>query len=182
MPRTLSQVEIDNIRANCGGYEEAESLRRQLMSEPDDRLLDAADSWLIDFVPDPGAKRALLVHEGLVSYGCPVHRGGRYVFTKSADPFVPFRLTCTMGGEHYPNEELPESGSLDSPWEEQGWLDTRKRMDGEPNRTDGLRYHFNAHYVYWGRCTNWPLPICWPRKATHSRKEWPMLPRYFCCG
>lgn len=52
MPRTISQVEIGNIRLNCGEYPEAESLRKRLVSEPDDRLLDATDSSLIDFVPD----------------------------------------------------------------------------------------------------------------------------------
>ena len=84
-------------------------------------------------------------------YGCPIHRGGRYVFTASADPFVPYQLTCPVHGEPYPNEEFPERGTLQSAWEDQGWLDTRETLAGQPNPTYGLRYHFNAHYAYWGR-------------------------------
>jgi hypothetical protein len=151
MPRTLLPDALENMRRNCERFPEAAELRKKLIAAPDDRLLEATDDWLIDFVPDPRVKRSLYIHEGDISYGCPVHRGGRYVFTDGGDPFVPYQLTCSIGGETYPNEDFPESGTPESPWDEQGWLDTRKTVDGEANPTYGLRYHFNAHYAYWTR-------------------------------
>ncbi len=150
-PRTVRPEAFANLERNCARYPEAAALRKKFVAEPDARLLEAADEWLIDFVPDPEVKRSLFVHEGNVIHGCPVHRGGRYIFTPSADPFVPYTLTCPIGGETYPNEAFPESGTPASPRGEQGWLDTRKTVDGKPNPTCGLKYYFHAHYAYWGR-------------------------------
>ncbi len=150
-PRTIGPEAFANLAKNCARYPEAAALRERLVGGPDERLLNADDEWLIDFVPDPRVKRSLFVHEGDVIYGCPVHRGGRYVFTQSADPFVPYRITCSIAGETYPNEDFPESGTPDSPREEQGWLDTRQMVDGEPNPTYGLKFYFHAHYACWGR-------------------------------
>ena len=151
MPRTILPGALENLKQNCERFPEAAKLREKLIAAPDTRLMEATDDWLIDFIPNPRVKRSLHIHEGDISYGCPVHRGGRYVFTGGGDPFVPYQLTCSIGGEVYPNEDFPESGSPESPWDEQGWLDTRKSVDGESNPTYGLRYHFNAHYAYWTR-------------------------------
>ena len=151
MSQTISSREIENLERNCARYPEAAALREKLVAAPDNRLLEATDEWLIDFVPDPRVKRSLSLHEGDISYGCPIHRGGRYVFTQGADPFEPYRVTCSIGDEPYPNEEFLESSAPDAPWDEQGWLDTRKTVDGQKNPTYGLRYYFHAHYAYWGR-------------------------------
>ncbi len=89
MPRTILPGALENLKQNCERFPEAAELREKLIEAPDDRLLEATDDWLIDFIPNPRVKRSLYIHEGDISYGCPVHRGGRYVFTGGGDPFVP---------------------------------------------------------------------------------------------
>ncbi|MCP4645694.1 MAG: hypothetical protein GY851_34935 [bacterium] len=150
-PRTLTPQELGNLEANCARYPEAAALRERLVAAPDKRLLEATDEWLIDFLPEPHGKRTLFVLDNDITYGCPIHGGGRYVFKGSADPFRPYQLKCSIGRETYPNADFPESGTLESSWDEQGWLDTRETVDGIPNPTFGMRYYWNAHYAYWGR-------------------------------
>lgn len=150
-PRTITPDQWTRYSENLAAHPEAAALRDRLIAAPDAQLLEASDEFLIDLVPGPRVKRALFVLDNDVAYGCPIHGGGRYVFNGSADPFRPYELTCSIGGETYPNADFPESGPPDAPWDEQGWLDTRETVDGRPNPTLGMRYHWNAHYAYWGR-------------------------------
>jgi hypothetical protein len=146
---SLTKDQIASITRNCAAYPEARRLREEIVSSVDRRLLEGSDEYLVDFIIHPRSKRSLFVHSGDITYGDPEAGGGRYQFRNSVDLFEKWKLTSAATGRPFPNADFPESGPATAPWDEQGWLDTREMVNGEPNPTYGERYYWHAHYAFW---------------------------------